>query len=72
MRFIHRSILARALMTNAALLPFTLMGAAGVRAETVIGAEGAGGANRPDFTNLNERGMHWGQCRRWRVGVRLP
>jgi hypothetical protein len=44
MRSIHRSILARALMAGVASLAFVMMGAIGVRAETVGGADGAPGA----------------------------
>jgi hypothetical protein len=41
----HRSILTGALVRDALSLPFMMMGAPGVHAETVIGAEGAAGAN---------------------------
>src|SRR5580693_7929138 len=43
MKSIHRSILTRALMTGVASLALMMM-AAGVRAETLIGADGAPGA----------------------------
>src|ERR1700733_7208220 len=45
MNSIYRSILARSLMTGVASLAFTMMGTAGVRAETVIvqGDDGAAG-----------------------------
>ena len=47
MNSIHRSILARSLMTGVASLAFMMMGAAGVRAEivTVQGDDGAAGEN---------------------------
>jgi hypothetical protein len=47
MKSIHRSNLTRALMAGVALLAFMMMGAAGVRAETVTvqGDDGAAGAD---------------------------
>jgi hypothetical protein len=47
MRSIHRSILARTLMTGAASLAFTMMSAGEVHAETVL-VQGADGANAVD------------------------
>ena len=44
MKSVHRSILARALITGAALLALVMMSAGGVRADTVIGADGTPGA----------------------------
>jgi hypothetical protein len=53
MNFIHRSILARALMTGVAFLAPTMMGAGAVRAETV-NVQGDDGFGRG----------RWGQSRR--------
>jgi hypothetical protein len=44
MKSIHSSVLTRALMAGAALLAIMMMDANGVRADTVIGADGAPGA----------------------------
>ena len=44
MKSVHRSILARALMTGVALLALVVMSAGGVRAGTVTGADGTAGA----------------------------
>jgi hypothetical protein len=50
MNSIHRSILARSLMTGVASLAFVVMAPAGVRADTVIvqGTDGANGASGVD------------------------
>jgi hypothetical protein len=45
MKSFHRSILSGALVRGALSLPFMMMGTPGAHAETVIGAEGAAGAN---------------------------
>ena len=51
MKSIHRSILTRALMTGVASLAFMIIGAGGVRADTVGGGSGADGANCDLFEN---------------------
>ena len=59
MKSIPRSILARALMTSVASLPFMTLGAAGVRAEivTVQGDDGSPGA---DGVNPDDHGLPGG------------
>jgi hypothetical protein len=56
MNSISRSILARSLVTGAASLAFMMMGPAVVRAQTVIGADGANGADCSDAFCRAENG----------------
>jgi hypothetical protein len=56
MNSIHRSILARSLMTGVALLAMTTMRAGEVRAESVI-LQGADGANGANAVNSGDDGM---------------
>jgi hypothetical protein len=59
MNSIHRSVLARSLMTGVASLAFMMMGAAGVRAE-IVNVQGDDGAAGADGVNPGDNGVPGG------------